>query len=245
MSTPTGDPHEIASRAQEMAEKWRTSIQGQGWLFLSYNDELPYVKGTDPDTGWPLFNRVLWEQWYELDKDGLVTALLVRATDLDRGNVYRLAWQDGNLTRSPAWTLDAGPEWLSYDYRPINDHFCITSIIDAAELATKGTAEMTGEVTEESQLVDGKTVWSIRATLRHPPEITTDVTGVEGTYSASAISCSWSQETGVLIGSELRFVTDAGSEVLYQRTFDYEAAMVEEPPSEMLQLLEKLADANK
>jgi hypothetical protein len=232
------DRSDIISTSNELTQRWLDQMGDNGWLYLSYKDEfLVDESGVDPETGRPLARRALWELWYELDSSGgEVISVLVRHTDLDSQDVTRVAWKDDTLLRYPSGTMERGHPW---EYQPIRDHFCNTEIGRTMRLAGDTSGTVTDEWVRDKT---GDEVWEVRMTVGYPAVSTTDVSGQPNQYVATETRCTRQVETGAIQSSELAFVTEDGKRILYERTYDYSANRVQEPPAEMRELLEQLID---
>lgn len=240
--TPTGDQNDIVARSHALAEKWYASISANGWIYLTYKEHFPYARGVDPDTGWPIFSQIQWEHWYLLDEKGQVTVYLLRTTDMVRGNVYRLVWRGGHVTRIPGFSPDSELNWKTFDYTPILDHFCVTMIEDTELLAGGSGAELSSSLLEGWQNNDGRDLWYASAINNYPSVTTEDVTGNSDTYISNELTCLWDPETGSIIKTIYSFTNKDGAEVIYQQTFDYAASNVKSPPEDMEELLSLTSD---
>jgi hypothetical protein len=235
-STPVAsDSSDIISTANELTAKWLDQLGNDGWLFVSYKDELLGSLGIDPETGWPLANKALWEHWYELDSDGRPASVLVRHTDLERGNVTRVVWTDGVLLRDPSGVKEDGHQWEIY--RPIVDHFCNSKLSETLRYS----GEVVGEVSEDwTEDANGNALWVVTMKVTYPPVSTADVSGEPNTYIATETTCTRNAETGAVVNSDHVFITLEDDRLLYQRTYEYVVTRVPQPPAEMLDLLDKL-----
>lgn len=234
------DPMQVAAAARRMGERWLTSLGDDGWLYLARKFDNPYVQGIDPDVGWPLFRLYLEELWFRLDTGGKVAAVLIRTTDLERGNVYRLAWEPGRILREPDW-VDEFPAWP--DFPPPIEGLCTLDIEEAARLAVARQGETFGLVT--AQWAPGGDLLSATAEVRHPPVAVPDFTGKPDTYVGARTVCRWDPVTGALTESEYWLLASNGAEFLMTRGFDYQAARVLAPPGDMMDLLGRLRAGQK
>jgi len=231
-AAPTAGPTSaIAARVESLSEKWMQQVGVEGWLFFTYKDEITGPVGNNSETGWPIANQAQWELWYELDQSGQAVTVLVRHTDLERGNVTRVAWRDGTIFRDPIGTIEGGHAWG--DYHPIKDHFCSTSLLDLAPSA---------EVNESwSSDNDGLLHWITVLHDANSPISTSDISGEMQEYVATELTCGRNAATGAVEFSNLTFIPSFGEPIVYQTTYDYSVTQVAEPPFEMLQLLEQLS----
>lgn len=223
----------IVQTSNELTETWLAGAGSEGWLVVSYKDELTGELGADPETGWPLANQALWEMWYTLDAAGRNTTVLVRHTDPERGNVTRVAWEGGVLLRDPSGVREPGHDWETY--RPVRDHFCNSRLPDF--LGPSGGDVMRQAVAEWTTDTAGASQWTVTMTTRYPP---TGLARDPNTYVATELTCSRNGATGAMEGTEEVYVTDRGERVLKQRTYDYTLTRVVIPPAEMLALLDQL-----
>jgi len=207
----------------------------EGWLFVSYKEERQGELGIDPETGWPLPNHALWEIWYILDSDGYQTTTLVRRTDLERGNVGRVAWSGGILLRQPGGVREGGHDnWATY--RPIRDHYCNTRLSEVLNDEGEVTAELAEQWVTD---VAGLRHWVTIIKVAHPP-VSNVFQGDPNTYVAVETSCTRSGETGAIESTDQAYITIEGKRVLKRHTIDYVVIRVPEPPAEMLALLDEL-----
>ncbi len=234
------DPLEIAAKVRQAGERWLASLGDDGWLYLARKFDNPYAQGVDPDVGWPLFRLYLEELWFQLDTGGNVVTVLIRTTDLERGNAYRLAWEPGRILREPDWA-DEFPAWP--DFPPPIDGLCTLGIEEAARLAVARQGETFGLVT--AQWAPDGDLLSATAEIRHPPVTVPDFTGKPDTYVGTKTVCRWDPATGALTESEYWLLASNGTEFLMTRGFDYQAARVLSPPGDMMDLLDQLRAEQK
>ena len=225
-------------KSGELTAKWLNSLGTGNWLYISSKYEAGGELGIDPETGLPLPNRSLWESWYTLNSAGQQTTVLTRRTDLERGNVTYVAWQNDKLYRLPSGTLvdtsQQGNAWKNF--RPLRDHACNTRL---PEFLSSPIDSITKEISSKS-LIDsgGVNQLVITMTTHHPP--VSDVSGFPGTFKEEQFICYWNNDTGEIESTEQFLITDKGEPILLNRDYDYIVQWVTEPPIEMLDLLKQL-----
>lgn len=234
---PPKGPPDVITTSEELTAKWLSQAEGEGWLYFSHKEESPGDNGVDPETGWPISNQTLWERWYKLDSQGKPIIFLLRHTDLERGNVGRVAWQDGVLLRSPSGVREEAQDW---QYVPLKDHYCHTWI--SRTLGFRGELETVGEVVAQwIGTASGARRWQVTMKLSFPPVSVEDASGNAETIVGTILTCTRDGETGAVESSEYYSITPGDGRVLIQRAYDYIVSRVPEPPAEMLALLDQLA----
>lgn len=223
---------EAMQASEELTTKWLTTLNSEGWLFVSYKDETFLGdQAIDPDTGWPLPEQSIWENWYMLDENGQQTAVISQRTDLERGNVIQSIWQDGMLLRLPSNVKDdtrvTGRAWESF--KPLQDHFCNTKISSFVYPPTDGInqeIESKWEVTGE-----GKKQWVLTMSVYYPPvaDAFKDIVVI-----GNQDICYRSEETGAVEHTEHFIITDKNERILLSRTYDYITVRVKEPPADIV-----------
>lgn len=229
-ATPSGGVStSVPQKALLLSSEWAGSLGAGDWLFFTYTDRLEGNLGFDPDSGWPLANSAKWETWYRFDENGRAIAVLVRHTDLERGNITRVAWRDGTLLRDTSGQPESGHDWSQYD--PFRDHFC------------NQVVALKNSVTLERWEPDatGQTLWVTITSVASEPVTTPDITGELATFVASETTCARDPNSGVIQFTTLSFVEQDGTKVEYESTRNYSAEKVSAPPAEMLNLLDKLS----
>jgi len=230
IAPPARSRGDVAVMVDSLSQKWMEQFESQDWLFFSYKDEITGPVGNNPETGQPLANEAFWELWYELDESGNAVTVLVRHTDLERGTVTRVAWHAETLLREPSGTMESGHDWAGN--HPIKDHFCNKSVLELRPSAT----------VKESWWIDGDGVSHRVTQVRagHSSITTADITGKEQEYIGTELTCSRNESTGAVDYSSLAFLPSLGEPIVYQRTYEYVADSVAQPPSEMMDLLDEL-----
>lgn len=230
--------HDAIQVSDELTTKWLATLKSDEWLFVSYKDETFLGdQGIDPETGWPLPTHSLWEIWYTLDEKGQQTTVISQRTDLELGNVTQVIWQDGKLLRLPSSVREdtrvPGRSWESY--KPLRDHFCNTQILNFVAPATDGITQKIESKWDTR--TDGIKQWILTMTVYYPP--------VLGAFKDINIVgnqdiCYRNGETGAIDHTEHFVMSNKGEQILSSRTYDYIAVRANQPPSEILSLLDLL-----
>lgn len=237
----TSDIQDIINKADELTTKWINSLENGNWLYLASKYETSEDVGVDPDTGLPLPNKSLWESWYTLDIDGRQTTYLLRRTDLERGNIDYVAWQDDLLYRLPSETLidtsQQGDVWRMFS--PLRDDSCNSRL---QTFLSPVNDDIVKKVSAELISTSNGEQWVVNMVTEHPP-----VSGVSGfpdkVFNGEEFICYRNNESGAMEGSELYLITDKGERVLLNRVYDVTAQWVDEIPADMLDILQKLNSA--
>ncbi len=245
--TPASDEiSQILQTSDELTIKWAEQVTTEEWLYISYIDEVntDVALGVgddaiDPETGWPLPTRALWEKWYKLDDKGQQFISIIQRTDLDRGNVTQVIWQDGNLLRLPSGVRENTfvPGRRVWEiYRPIWDHVCNKKLQYSISQPQDDVSIKADWVTNDV----GKEQWALTMTLYYPP-VSDAYKGV--TAIANQSVCYRNAETGAVEYINSYVISDTGELVLVDRTYNYMAIPLKEPPADVLALLEMLNEA--
>lgn len=240
-ATPTSEEdlatvREAIETSKKLTTKWLDSIGSGKWLFISSKYETVQDSGIDPEIGSPIPNKSLWEAWYRLDSDGKQTTVLTRRTDLERGNVTYVAWQNGELLRLPSGVREDthGRGWETF--QPIIDHYCNTRLPFFLEKPDEGNSK--DVIIQSVNNEVGPSRWIVTMVYGYPP--VSDVTGHPGAFIGDELTCYRNSETGAVEITEEYLIAENGDRVLLWHDYDYIVMWVDAPPTEMLALLDLL-----
>lgn len=215
----------IEARWAELHDRWLEALDWQGgWLYVARVIEYEGDLGTDPETGRPLPNRSLWEEWFlrENGQDRVQRSLLQR-TDLDLGNVWAYSWTEEVYVShiTGAHIPDQSPS----TFDPSASLGCFSALDD-----------FSGQIrSAEWREQDGVSLYEVTIRKVYPAP----VRGVDDdprTFVASETRCSRDAETGAPVRIERVAITDAGERVLRDRVYDYQVHAGETPPAQLLSL---------
>lgn len=241
-TAPSPSPDTMREALQvsdELTTKWLNALATEEWLFVSYKDETFLGDaGIDPENGWLLPTRSLWEIWYTLDEKGQQTTVVSQRTDLELGNVTQVIWRDGKLLRLPSGVSEdtkiSGRAWEFY--KPLQDHFCNTRILDFVAPDTDGITKAIESKWLTSK--DGSKQWVVEMTVLYSSPVLDAFEGINAIGNQDV--CYRDGESGALDYTEHFVITDKGEQILASRTFDYVAVRMKKPPFEILSLLDLL-----
>jgi hypothetical protein len=237
----TDNVQNIINTSDELTAKWLDALGSGNWLYLASKYETTEDVGMDPETGLPLPNKSLWENWYTLDADGRQTIYLLRRTDLERGNVDYVAWQNDRLYRLPGGTIEdtrqQGDAWRTF--RPLIDDSCNSHLRTFLSPADDG---ITKKISAELISVPNREKWVFTSSIEHSP--VSDVSGYPGSvFTGAEFICYRDNQSGAPEGFELFLITEKGERVLLNREYDVIAQWVDDIPTEMFDILQQLNSA--
>ncbi len=237
----TDNVQAIINKADELSTKWLNTLGNGNWLYLASKYETTEDVGADPETGLPLPNKSLWENWYALDADGRQTIYLLRRTDLERGNVDYTAWQHDVLYRLPSgvWVDTSQQGNVFQAFRPLSDNPCSSRL---QTFLTPADNNIARKISEEILSNLNGEQWIVTMIIEHPP--VSDVSGFSGSvFTGEEFVCRWDNQTGALEGFEQFLITEKGERVLLNRAYDFIAQWVDDIPAEMVDILQQLNSA--
>ena len=208
-------------------DNWIKDLQWvKGWLYYASVAEYKGDLGVDPETGWPLPNRVRWERWLSKDNEGRIEVVLTRRTDQERGNVWLYSWIDGVSLHHNTGTTQPDNNWYQFTLK--NGLNCFSAT---------GKQAIQTIVSAERSDAGGVSQYTVIFSTEHEP-----VRGVDGdprTFVATELRCTRDAATGEPLSIEQINITDNGERVTvsYLHSFVHQVGV--EPPKEMLSLLEQ------
>lgn len=231
LTGPPEDPEpqaEIETRWSELHGQWMKALSWQeGWLYRAMVIEYRGDMGTDPETGWPLPNQALWEEWFlRGENDVPVSRSVLRRTDLERGNVWTYSWLEGIYVNHVTGTRypDEGP----YQFDFAADLGCFSALGNHPQRT----------LSAEWRREDGVSLYAVilRKNYRDP------IQGIDDdprAFVASETLCSREAETGAPVRIERVIITEAGERVVMDRVYDYQIQAGSTPPAALLALFEQ------
>lgn len=235
------DVQAIINKSEELTTKWLNSLGNGNWLYITSKYETTEDVGVDLDTGLPLPNKSLWESWYTLDTNGQQTTYLLRRTDMERGNLDYVAWQNDTMYKLPSETLidtsEQGDTWKIF--RPLNEVSCNSRL---QTFLSPVSNDIVKTISAELISTPNGEQWVVTMTTEHPP--VSDVSGFPNkVFNSEEFICYINNETGSMESSELYLITDKGERVLLNRVYDVIVQWLDDIPADMLDILQKLNSA--
>lgn len=237
-NTPIPEAAALIVEAQEfsqsLTQKWIASLGHGDWLYVSSVYETSQELGVDPETGWPIPQKALWEYWSQLDADGQQLAAITKRTDLETGRVTYAIRDRTSLLRLPSNVRETVEPGSGFEtFRPIWDHHCNTRLHGLVNAPSEGVAST---VLLEELVDEGR--WKLSIHISHPR--TDNVSGFFGSFTGYELNCYRDVADGSVIRVEEFLISEEGEKVLLGLDYNYHVEWLQELPSDIQMLLDQL-----
>lgn len=224
----------LQATVDDLVKKCEQQGSGQGWIYVTYQDEMPGDNGLDPVTGVKLPVHSKWQIWYQLDSEGKQEQMISRREDLETGNVWIATYRYGKVYAYPAGYKTVTVFSAPGNVYPLKercaalDTFLKEGLQNPAEstITTRFLKDDSGQIIREF----------VQETKRTEP-VEMEIGGRIQSIVGSKVIFLRNDQNGLPVSSAYYVTTDEGNLILTGRYFDFSLSVVPDLPDEVKSIL--------